>query len=226
MLSANQIQKLCVDYCDDGFVKRITDLSVLEICLLIAIKHHSEIYDHDPFNFEIIFTRLNKFVKSAHMNPYDRSIVLASFEKLQVRFCDKVTKGRIFVWLRFCHDTHYLNTSGAWEKTKVLIQTRTDRLRSFWCYSKKRLNSLSLHYQTENVCPPHNVTIWNLSHQMCPTKDSFVFENCTSFWVSYTVQISAVTHCTKSELISKLGFNVIEEWTRAVSEIHFQVIPR
>lgn len=86
MLSANKIQKLCADYVDDGCVKRITDLSVLEICLLIAIKHHSEIYDHDPFNFEIIFTRLNKFVKASHMNPYDRSIVLGSFEKLQVSF--------------------------------------------------------------------------------------------------------------------------------------------
>lgn len=86
MLSANQIKKICSDYGDDGYVKRITDLSVLEICLLIAIKHHSEIYDHDPFNFEIIFTRLNKFVKASHMNPYDRSVVLASFEKLQVSF--------------------------------------------------------------------------------------------------------------------------------------------
>lgn len=84
MFSANQIHKLCTHYADDGYVKRITDLSVLEMCLLIAIKHHSEIYDHDPFNFEIIFTRLNKFVKASHMNPYDRSIVLASFEKLQV----------------------------------------------------------------------------------------------------------------------------------------------
>lgn len=84
MLQTNRIQKLCADYIDDGFVKRIADLSVLEVCLLIAIKHHSEIYDHDPFNFEIIFTRLNKFFKSSHMSPYDRSTVLASFEKLQV----------------------------------------------------------------------------------------------------------------------------------------------
>lgn len=93
ILSANQIQKLCADYCDDDCVKRITDLSVLEICLLIAIKHHTEIYDHDPFNFEIIFTRLNKFLKSARMNPYDRSIVLASFEKLQVSFDFWVDEG-------------------------------------------------------------------------------------------------------------------------------------
>lgn len=86
MLNANHIKKLCSDYCDDGFVKRITDLSVLEICLLIAIKHHSEIYDHDPFNFEIIFTRMNKFIRSSHMNPYDKSVALGSFEKLQVSF--------------------------------------------------------------------------------------------------------------------------------------------
>lgn len=84
MLSVQRIQRLCTDYCDDGCIKRLTDLSVLEISLLIAIKHHCEIYDHDPFNFEIISTRLNKFVKTSHMNPYDRSIVLGAFEKLQV----------------------------------------------------------------------------------------------------------------------------------------------
>lgn len=84
MLSVTRIQKLCSDYGDDGYIKRIMDLSVLEICLLISVKHHCEIYDHDPFNFEIIFTRLNKFIKASHMNPYDRTIVLGAFEKLQV----------------------------------------------------------------------------------------------------------------------------------------------
>ncbi|KAJ6632635.1 Origin recognition complex subunit 4, partial [Pseudolycoriella hygida] len=83
LLSASEIRKLCQSYNSDDCVKQMIDLSVLEICLLIAIKHHSEIYDNDPFNFEIILTRLNKFIKASRKNPYDRSYVLAAFEKLQ-----------------------------------------------------------------------------------------------------------------------------------------------
>ena len=31
----------------------IKDLSVVEICLLVAIKHINQIYDNEPFNFEV-----------------------------------------------------------------------------------------------------------------------------------------------------------------------------
>lgn len=85
-LDVNQIQKQCSDLATDDCAAMLADLSVLEICLLIAIKHHCEIYDHDPFNFEIILTRLNKFVRASHMNVYDRSIVLKAFEQLHVSF--------------------------------------------------------------------------------------------------------------------------------------------
>lgn len=70
---------------DDDKVKLITGLSVLEICLLIAIKHHCEIYDNDPFNFEIILTRYNKFtIKSSSMQNIDREVALKGFENLKV----------------------------------------------------------------------------------------------------------------------------------------------
>lgn len=70
---------------DDDKVKLITGLSVLEICILIAIKHHCEIYDNDPFNFEIILTRYNKFAyKSSTMQNIDREVVLKAFENLKV----------------------------------------------------------------------------------------------------------------------------------------------
>lgn len=62
----------------------IMGLSVLEICLLIAIKHHCDIYDNDPFNFEMILTRFAKFaVKSSSMQNTDREMVLKSFENLK-----------------------------------------------------------------------------------------------------------------------------------------------
>lgn len=65
-------------------VHLIADLSVLELCLLIAIKHHCDIYDNDPFNFEIILSRLNKFsVKSSSMQNLPRESVLKCFENLK-----------------------------------------------------------------------------------------------------------------------------------------------
>jgi origin recognition complex subunit 4 len=70
---------------EDDKVKLITGLSVLEVCILIAIKHHCEIYDSDPFNFEMILTRYNKFAyKSSTMQNIDREVVLKGFENLKV----------------------------------------------------------------------------------------------------------------------------------------------
>jgi origin recognition complex subunit 4 len=69
---------------DDDKVKLMTGLSVLEICLLIAIKHHCDIYDNDPFNFEMVLTRFNKFsIKSSTMQNIDREMVLKRFENLK-----------------------------------------------------------------------------------------------------------------------------------------------
>lgn len=72
VISSNGDQSLIVDpdrftntfgrhLSKDHKIKLLTGLSVLEICLLIAIRHHCEIYDNDPFNFEIIHARFNKF---------------------------------------------------------------------------------------------------------------------------------------------------------------------
>lgn len=62
------------------------DLSILELSLLIAIKHHNDIYDRDPFNFEIILTRLHKFQNSGEfgMGSTDRAVVLKAFDVLKV----------------------------------------------------------------------------------------------------------------------------------------------
>lgn len=68
---------------DNPMVKLITGVSVLEICVLVAIKHHCAVYDNDPFNFEIIFTRFNKFaVNSLTMQNIPREMVLKRFESL------------------------------------------------------------------------------------------------------------------------------------------------
>lgn len=73
----------------DSKVELMCDLSILEISLVIAMKQHSEIYDNDPFNFEMILTRLHKFQNSGEcaMGSYDRDVVLKAFDVLKVRNC-------------------------------------------------------------------------------------------------------------------------------------------
>lgn len=70
----------------DSKIQLMCDLSILEFSLIIAMKHHSDIYDRDPFNFEIILTRLHKFQNSGAnaMENYDRDVVLKAFDVLKV----------------------------------------------------------------------------------------------------------------------------------------------
>lgn len=67
-------------------VNLLNDLSILELSLVIAIKHHNDIYDGDPFNFEIILTRLQKFQNSGEgrTGATDRAVVLKAFDVLKV----------------------------------------------------------------------------------------------------------------------------------------------
>lgn len=70
----------------DDKIQVLQDLSVLEICLLIAMKHHCEIYDYNPFNFEMILTRYNKFANSNTLtNLVPRPVVMKAFEHIVVR---------------------------------------------------------------------------------------------------------------------------------------------
>lgn len=80
----NIIDKAERELFEESKVLLICGLSVLEICLLISIKHHCEIYDNDPFNFEIILSRYLKFAnKSSTMQGLDREVVLKGFENLK-----------------------------------------------------------------------------------------------------------------------------------------------
>lgn len=62
----------------------IKDLSVVEICLLVAIKHINQIYDNEPFNFEMVFHEYQKFKRrKCSMLTDERSVVAKSWENLQ-----------------------------------------------------------------------------------------------------------------------------------------------
>lgn len=67
----------------DELLNTLQDLSVLELSLLIAMKHHSEIYDNQPMNFEMIFARYMKFVNSnANVQTVKRDVVMKAYEHL------------------------------------------------------------------------------------------------------------------------------------------------
>ncbi|KAL5284111.1 ORC4 family protein [Megaselia abdita] len=78
------VNQIISTFYNDDKINILCGLSVLEISLMISIKHHSEIYDRDPFNFEIIFTRFSKFAKiSSTMQGIERPVVLKAFEHLK-----------------------------------------------------------------------------------------------------------------------------------------------
>lgn len=88
---AEDMSALCNEIIDaDDKLQLGNDLSVLEVCLLIAIQHHAEIYDRDPFNFEMILTRYRKFENSTQtrMESVERPMALKSFEHLHVNVDD------------------------------------------------------------------------------------------------------------------------------------------
>uniref|UniRef100_A0A1Q3F134 Origin recognition complex subunit 4 n=1 Tax=Culex tarsalis TaxID=7177 RepID=A0A1Q3F134_CULTA len=83
-LTVEEIQTLGHQFEGDDKINILCGLSVLELCLVIAMKHHSEIYDRDPFNFEMILTRYNKFANaSTTMQGIERSVVLKAYEHVK-----------------------------------------------------------------------------------------------------------------------------------------------
>jgi len=61
----------------------IQDLSILEICLLIAVNHIRDIYDNEPFNFEMVYHEMVKFRRRRFSSlPEDRTILFKCWENL------------------------------------------------------------------------------------------------------------------------------------------------
>jgi len=61
----------------------VKDLSILELCILIAVKHICEIYDNEPFNFEMVYHEFVKFKRRRLPTlPDERSVVFKCWENL------------------------------------------------------------------------------------------------------------------------------------------------
>lgn len=69
---------------EDDKVQLLCDLSTLELCLIIAIRHHCEIYDRDPFNFKMITDRFKKFsTNSTSFKNINEQMILKAFVKIK-----------------------------------------------------------------------------------------------------------------------------------------------
>lgn len=65
-------------------ISLLSGLSVLEMCVLISIKHVLFLYEDQPFNFEMCYHEYDKFsTKKAKMFRYDRAVVMKAWEALQ-----------------------------------------------------------------------------------------------------------------------------------------------
>lgn len=59
-------------------------LSILELCLIIAMKHLNDIYDGEPFNFQMVHNEFKKFLqrKSHSIHNFEKPVVFKAFEHL------------------------------------------------------------------------------------------------------------------------------------------------
>jgi len=77
------LQQSCASFSSQPLDSIIRDLSILEICILIAVKHITEIYDHEPFNFEMVYHEYVKFRRRRLTNlTEERSVIFKCWENL------------------------------------------------------------------------------------------------------------------------------------------------
>ncbi|KAL6069984.1 hypothetical protein STEG23_001493, partial [Scotinomys teguina] len=69
----------------DSKTSIVHGLSVLEICLIIAMKHLNDIYEEEPFNFQMVYNEFQKFIqRKAHsVYNFEKPVVMKAFEHLQ-----------------------------------------------------------------------------------------------------------------------------------------------
>ncbi|XP_041487329.1 origin recognition complex subunit 4 isoform X2 [Microtus oregoni] len=69
----------------DSKASIVHGLSVLEICLIIAMKHLNDIYEEEPFNFQMVYNEFQKFIqRKAHsVYNFEKPVVMKAFEHLQ-----------------------------------------------------------------------------------------------------------------------------------------------
>ncbi|NWY66869.1 ORC4 protein, partial [Erithacus rubecula] len=84
LLTAADLQEASRQHSTDSKANIVHGLSVLEVCLIIAMKHLNEVYDGEPFNFQMVYNEFQKFIqRKAHsMYNFEKPVVMKAFEHL------------------------------------------------------------------------------------------------------------------------------------------------
>ncbi|NXW65731.1 ORC4 protein, partial [Eurystomus gularis] len=84
LITALDLQEASKQYRTDSRANIVHGLSVLEICLIIAMKHLNDVYEGEPFNFQMVYNEFQKFIqRKAHcMYNFEKPVVMKAFEHL------------------------------------------------------------------------------------------------------------------------------------------------
>ncbi|NXY81788.1 ORC4 protein, partial [Alcedo cyanopectus] len=84
LITALDLQEASKQYRMDSKANIVHGLSVLEICLIIAMKHLNDVYEGEPFNFQMVYNEFQKFVqRKAHcIHNFEKPVVMKAFEHL------------------------------------------------------------------------------------------------------------------------------------------------
>ncbi|XP_064098029.1 origin recognition complex subunit 4-like [Macrobrachium nipponense] len=59
-------------------------LSILQLCLVVAMKHLTTVYEGEPFNFEMVFREYMKFCcNKSSMQSYERPVIFKAYDQLK-----------------------------------------------------------------------------------------------------------------------------------------------
>ncbi|KAM9836286.1 origin recognition complex subunit 4 [Aulostomus maculatus] len=77
-----EASRMCLS---DAKANTLHGLSILELCLIIAMKHLNDVYEGEPFNLQMVHNEFKKFLqrKSNSMYNFDRPVIMKAFEHLQ-----------------------------------------------------------------------------------------------------------------------------------------------
>ncbi|KAK8392638.1 hypothetical protein O3P69_014814 [Scylla paramamosain] len=66
----------------DARTSTVRGLSALQLCLVVAMKHLAEVYDGEPFNFEMVYREYLKFSLKSSMQSFEKPVVFKAFDQL------------------------------------------------------------------------------------------------------------------------------------------------
>ncbi|XP_063985608.1 origin recognition complex subunit 4 [Diachasmimorpha longicaudata] len=83
-LEVNDFVEASKMFTRDDKVAMLEGLSVLEMSLIIAMKHETEIYDGEPLNFETVLNRYIKFAnQTSSIQTVQRPVIMKAFEHIK-----------------------------------------------------------------------------------------------------------------------------------------------